>query len=187
MRNETIESSSCGCQACPATGCNCGCRASGSTRGTQRSSRRALLGVASALILSAVVAGCAMHLGGEVPANLDYGQVRLSEQSVYRVSYRADSGADSAPIPINRMHSWTLHVETADGRPVSDATVQVDGDMPQHMHGLPTRPRVTRNLGNGDYLVEGVKFQMGGWWVMAFTVSAEGRSDVARFNLQLQG
>ena len=182
MRNETFESSSCGCQSCPASSCNCGCGASGS-RGAQRPARRALLGVASALILSAVVAGCAMHLGGEVPANLDYGQVRLSEQSVYRVSYRADS----APIPINRMHTWTLHVETADGRPVSDATVQVDGDIPQHMHGLPTRPRVTRNLGNGDYLVEGIKFQMGGWWVMSFAVSADGRSDVAKFNLQLQG
>ena len=183
MRNETFESSSCGCQSCPAAGCKCGCRGSRSAIGAQRSSRRALLGVAGALILSAVVAGCAMHAGAAVPANLDYGQARLSEQSVYRVTYRADS----APIPINRMHTWTLHVETADGRPVSDATVQVDGDMPQHLHGLPTRPRVTRNLGNGDYLVEGIKFQMGGWWVMAFTVTAEGRSDVAKFNLQLQG
>ena len=40
--------------------------------------------------------------------------------------------------------------------------LKVDGDMPQHGHGLPTRPRVTRNLGNGDYQIEGVKFQMGG-------------------------
>ena len=84
------------------------------------------------------------------------------------------------------MHSWTLHVETKEGRPVTDATVKIDGDMPQHGHGLPTRPRVTRNLGNGDYLVEGVKFQMGGWWVMEFTVATGESSDVAKFNLKLQ-
>ena len=36
--------------------------------------------------------------------------------------------------------------------------------MPQHGHGLPTRPRVTRSLGEGIYEIEGVRFNMGGWW-----------------------
>ena len=63
------------------------------------------------------------------------------------------------------MHQWTLHVERADGTPVDDATITVDGDMPQHGHGMPTQPQVTENLGNGDYLVDGLKFQMGGWWL----------------------
>ena len=45
---------------------------------------------------------------------------------------------------------------------------------------------MTRNLGNGDYVVEGVKFQMGGWWVMEFAVAAAEGSDVAKFNLKLQ-
>ncbi|NRF71183.1 FixH family protein [Aquincola sp. S2] len=117
-----------------------------------------------------------------MPKNLDYAAARASEQGAYRVSYKSDT----TPIPINRLHSWTLHVERPDGRPVTDATVKVDGDMPQHMHGLPTRPRVTRNLGNGDYLVEGIKFQMGGWWVMEFAVTSGERSDVAKFNLMLQ-
>jgi hypothetical protein len=183
MRNETFESSQCGCQSCPGAGCRCGCAASDNAGGAQRARRRAFFAVAGALILSVVAAGC-MHFGaGAVPADLDYASERLSEQAVYRVSYKSET----ASIPINRMHSWTLHVEAADGRPVTDATVKVDGDMPQHGHGLPTRPRVTRNLGNGDYLVEGMKFQMSGWWVMQFTVSAGERSDVAKFNLMLQG
>jgi hypothetical protein len=84
------------------------------------------------------------------------------------------------------MHQWTLHVESADGRPVEDATINVDGDMPQHGHGLPTSPRVTKYLGNGDYLVDGMKFQMGGWWLMDFTISAKGQTDAVHFNMMLK-
>ena len=110
----------------------------------------------------------------------EYASERLSAQGTYRVSYRTDGA-----VPVGRLHAWTLHVARADGTPVTDANIAIDGDMPQHLHGLPTRPRMTRNLGNGDYLVEGVKFQMGGWWVMDFEVTAAGRTDRVRFNLQL--
>jgi hypothetical protein len=127
-----------------------------------------------------VMAGC-MHIAMAVPADLDYATTRVSEQGGYRVSYRSNAGQ----VPINRLHAWTLHVETSDGQAVTNATVQVDGAMPQHLHGLPTRPRVTHHLGNGDYLVEGMKFQMGGWWVMAFTIATADRTDVAKFNLML--
>jgi hypothetical protein len=112
----------------------------------------------------------------------DYASQRLSDQGVYRVSYQVEDGA----VAIRRLHNWRLHIERTDGSPVTDATVEVDGDMPEHRHGLPTRPRVTRHLGNGDYLVEGIKFQMGGWWVMDFTIASGARKDKVQFNLQLQ-
>ena len=83
------------------------------------------------------------------------------------------------------MHQWTLHVETVDGQPVENATIAVDGDMPEHGHGLPTRPQVTKYLGNGDYLVEGMKFQMGGWWVMDFTITTTKHTDAVHFNMKL--
>ena len=70
--------------------------------------------------------------------------------------------------------------------PLTDASIGVDGDMPQHGHGLPTRPQVTKHLGNGDYLVEGMKFQMGGWWVVDFTIEANGKQDTVRFNMILK-
>ena len=55
--------------------------------------------------------------------------------------------------PLRPRHLQTLRVAITDaaGRPVDDATIQVDGGMPHHGHGLPTRPRVTRALGNGLY------------------------------------
>lgn len=110
-----------------------------------------------------------------------YATENLTAQGGYRVAYRTDGA-----VPVGRLHAWTLHVARADGTPVTDATIAVDGDMPQHLHGLPTRPRVTRNFGNGDYLVEGVKFQMGGWWVMDFDITEGGRTERVRFHLQLK-
>jgi hypothetical protein len=77
-------------------------------------------------------------------------------------------------------------VETADGQPVENAEIVVDGGMPQHDHGLPTAPQVTQELGNGDYLVEGFKFHMDGWWEIKFVVNSAGQSDGVTFNLLLE-
>jgi len=134
-----------------------------------------------ALIAAAAVGVMILRMN-YVPPDLDYSTTRLSDQGVYTVSYTASSGT----VPVNQMHRWTLHVESADGLPVEGADITVDGDMPQHGHGLPTRPRVTRDLGGGDYLVEGMKFHMGGWWVMDFTITANGQQDAVHFNMLLK-
>jgi hypothetical protein len=154
---------------------------------TQSKSGRSLLWVAALLVgiaLVVVVAMTVMAMGrGEAaPSDLDYSTTRLSENGMFSVSYKPSAAA----VPVNQMHEWTLHVETADGQPVENATIIVDGDMPEHGHGLPTKPQVTEYLGNGDYRVEGVKFQMAGWWVMDFTITADGQTDAVRFNMQLQ-
>jgi hypothetical protein len=118
---------------------------------------------------------------GKASTERDYSNTQLSDNGLYRVSYVASTNV----IPVNQMHRWTLHIETADGQLVENATIQVDGDMPEHGHGLPTRPQMTEYLGNGDYQVEGVKFQMGGWWVMDFSITANDQSDQVHFNLLL--
>ena len=143
--------------------------------------RRSLL-LSGAILALGLTAGCSADAGVRPPQDAaEYAMERGSSQGSFRMSYRTDG-----PVPVGRLHAWTLHVAHSDGTPVTDAAIAVDGDMPEHRHGLPTRPRVTRNLGNGDYLVEGVKFQMGGWWVMDFDVSAGGRTERVRFNLQLK-
>ena len=143
--------------------------------------RRALLLTSLLLAASAATAGNPFSRVKPPQAAAEYATERVSAQGAYLVSYRTDG-----PVPIGRLHAWTLHVARADGTPVTDATIAVDGDMPEHLHGLPTRPRITRHLGNGDYLLEGVKFQMGGWWVMDFDITAAGRTERVRFNLQLK-
>jgi hypothetical protein len=138
-----------------------------------------ITGIACAVLLVAWVALGFIML--RTPPR-DYSTTRLSEQGLFQTSYVPDR----TPIPINQLHSWTLHVETAAGEPLEDAEIEVDGDMPEHGHGLPSRPMVTRYLGNGDYLVEGMKFQMTGWWVMDFDILANGESDRVSFNLLLK-
>lgn len=121
------------------------------------------------------------QMSNEAPSDLDYSNTRVSENGLFRVSYISSQDI----VPVNQMHQWTLHVETVDGQPVENATIAVDGDMPEHGHGLPTRPQVTKYLGNGDYLVEGMKFQMGGWWVMDFTITTTKHTDAVHFNMKL--
>ncbi len=123
-----------------------------------------------------------MHGNSSAPSELDYATERTTDNGDFKVSYTSENS-----ITINQMHTWTLHVETADGQPVENASITVDGGMPQHGHGLPTAPQVTEYLGNGDYLVEGMKFQMGGWWEVKFNITAGNLTDTITFNLTLEG
>jgi len=159
-----------------------------------------LLWIGELIVLSAVTIGCSIANTNLIPTSansttpiestnnpitptpgLDFSTTRLSDNGLFRVSYVSSENV----VPVNKMHQWTLHVETADGELIENATITVDGDMPEHGHGLPTRPQVTEYLGNGDYLVEGLKFQMGGWWVMDFTITANSQTDAVHFNMNL--
>ena len=61
--------------------------------------------------------------------------------------------------------------------------------MPEHDHGLPTEPRITTNLGAGDYLLEGMKFHMNGVWTISLVISGPasdaGETDTVIFQLEL--
>ncbi len=140
--------------------------------------RTALASIAS-LAAAALLTGCMLF--ARPPKDLDYSRTRASEGGRYRATIRPHGDT----IPQGRLHRWTLHLETTDGAPVDSAAVAVDGGMPQHGHGLPTKPRVTRALGNGDHLVEGMKFNMGGWWVVKFRVAAAPGTDSVVFNVKL--
>ena len=134
---------------------------------------------AFAAVIAATLTGCMMF--SKPPADLDYSRTRTSESGRYRATIRPQGDS----IPTGKLQRWTLHLETTSGTPVDSATLAVDGGMPQHGHGLPTKPRVTRALGNGDHLVEGMKFNMGGWWVVKFRVDAAAGADSVVFNLSL--
>jgi hypothetical protein len=138
-------------------------------------------GIAGVIIIALLAGGFMWVQAMQPPDDLDLSTTVMSESASYRVSIVPSQ----EPVPVNALHTWVVHVETPVGQPVTNAQVDVDGDMPQHKHGMPTVPRVTENLGNGEYLVEGMKFQMGGWWVVEFFVDADGVTDVARFNLVL--
>ena len=140
---------------------------------------RAAIRLAPAFAALVLLSGCMLFAGA--PNELDYSRTRRSDAGLY--SATIEPKGDS--IPKGKLQSWTIHLETAAGLPVDSASVTVDGGMPQHGHGLPTKPRVTRSLGDGDHLVEGLKFNMGGWWVVKFRVQASAGTDSVTFNLKL--
>lgn len=121
-------------------------------------------------------------MNAPAPADLDLSKTRLSDNKTFAVTYRSDID----PIPINKIHSWEIKIETADGKPVTGAHIDLDGDMPEHGHGLPTHPEVTEELGNGSYRVEGMKFSMPGWWTVKFYIKAADKSEMVSFNLFLR-
>ena len=110
----------------------------------QRLLRRIAIIGGGILLVIAVLFGALLAWMNYVPSDLDLSTTRHSNQGVYQVSYTPRRG----PIVINQIHAWTIHVATPDGQPVTDAVITVDGDMPQHGHGLPTRPQVRVAGGN---------------------------------------
>lgn len=108
------------------------------------------------------------------------GTVHADEESLV-VTYTTPSG----PPKINQMHSWVLHVESADGVPVEHAEITVTGGMPEHDHGLPTQPRIVDELGAGDYRLDGMRFHMSGYWEIELTITTGQASTVVVIPLQL--
>ena len=145
-------------------------------RSWRRVTPRWAFAMASALALAV---GCE-HFRANAPSP-DIQTVKASAHGLYRASVRPEI----TPIPVRRLQRWTLHLDTIDGRSVDSATITMNGGMPQHGHGLPTSPRITRALGNGDHLIEGVKFNMGGWWVVRFAITSTAGTDTVTFNLGL--
>lgn len=116
------------------------------------------------------------------PSQIDTSMEKTSMKGQFTVSYKSDVH----PMPVNRLLSWNLNVRTADGKSVKNAQIKILGDMPEHGHGFPTEPEVSGTMEDGQYLVEGLKFSMPGWWVVTFHITAGDMMDHVSFNLLVQ-
>lgn len=96
----------------------------------------------------------------------EWPQTVSSEQGIYRLTFFPVPGK----IPMRRLHSWRLHIENTIGIPVSGARIHIDGGMPTHGHGLPSVPKVKVLPGQGNYMIEGMKFSMGGEWQLQLAI-----------------
>lgn len=90
------------------------------------------------------------------------------------------------PVRIRQLTSLRIIIQDSAGRPVRGATVTMGGGMPEHGHGLPTRPRVAATPTDGVHVVDGVKFSMRGWWQFVFRIEAAAGRDSVTFNLDIQ-
>ncbi|MEL7372022.1 MAG: FixH family protein [Myxococcota bacterium] len=119
----------------------------------------------------------------------DAGGTALRPTSWTGVSKRsgivATVAPEQGPPQINKFQTWILQLRQSDGTPVYPARIGINGGMPDHGHGLPTRPEVTQYLGEGKYRVEGLKLNMMGQWVLLFEVTTPSGKDRIQVDLEL--
>lgn len=125
-----------------------------------------------ALLALAIASGCS------APANLDVAMSHITREHGYTVVMVPPA----RPPAINKIHSWKIKLASANGTPITHARITVDGGMPQHGHGLPTQPQVTKELEDGTYLLEGMKFSMTGWWEIKLSIETDAGIDKVTFN-----
>lgn len=115
------------------------------------------------------------------PAASEFGTgPRASNRSLYAATLEPRE-----PLRLRQLLAVPVRIVDANGRPVDGATVSIEGGMPEHLHGLPTKPRVTRSLGEGVYEIEGLRFSMGGWWQLTLVIDSPAGVDSVTFNLAL--
>ncbi|HEX2166392.1 MAG TPA: FixH family protein [Longimicrobiales bacterium] len=154
--------------------------------GTRRSTLRRVLVTAAALAAIGGAGACThmmamLHGGPDRPADSEFGLgPRVSSAGVYSVTLEP-----VAPLAKRKLQRVRVRIVDDSGLPIDNATIEVDGGMPQHGHGLPTRPRMTKRLGEGLYEIDGVRFNMGGWWEFKLAIADGARSDSVTFNLSL--
>ncbi len=86
---------------------------------------------------------------------------------------------------LGQYHDWIVHIENKNQQIITDAHLSIDGGMVAHGHGLPSQPQVTRYLGNGDYLIEGMLFNMAGSWTLLIKIDTSIGTDQAQVQLEL--
>ena len=142
----------------------------------------ALLAAVAGLTFSyAAVTGTAAMARTELPAGLDRSPVRLTQNGSFRVTI----ASAEQPVPLHKIHQWSVQVTDQGGHPVTGATFKISGGMPQHGHGLPTAPTAHPAGSDGAYVINGVKFSMNGWWELKLQISAGGVTDSVTFNIVL--
>ena len=104
---------------------------------------------------------------------------RKSNRGVFTILVTSDLN----PVVINQFQQWTVHVETAEGQSLEDAVIELSGGMPAHDHEMSSVPIVTKNMGKGDYLIEGMTFHMPGLWQMMLYITSGSTSDTVIMDL----
>ena len=139
------------------------------------------LGAAIMAIVLAAAIFFAVRFFMVPPDDVDLTREKASAAGLYRVAI----SPEREPIQQGPLQAFLVTVTAPDGKPVDDAKLSIDGGMPQHGHGLPTRPQASGPLGEGRYRIEGLRFNMSGWWILKIGIDAPAGRDEAAFNLVL--
>lgn len=117
-----------------------------------------------------------------IPVDLDIRKEVLSQGGAYKVAYKIVGDA----VPSDKLHDWLLTLTDAAGNPVEGVHVEITSFMPAHQHGAKTLPQMTQHLRQDKHLVEGMYFNMKGWWVTRITIKRGDLVDNADFNVVIK-
>jgi hypothetical protein len=155
-------------------------------QGNQKANRRRAISTVGVVAAIVCLTGCSHAMmmfgtGAKRPAITEFG---LGPRTSANRLYTATLEPTEALRP-RRLQTMRITVVDSAGLPVEGAAMTIGGGMPQHGHGLPTRPRMTRVVAAGTYEIEGVRFNMGGWWEFKVTIATDRGEDTITFNLSL--
>ncbi len=119
---------------------------------------RAITSVLTAWLLASVLSAGTVH-AEPLPA-------QKWQQTVASTGLQVSLSPAGGRVNIGKFQQWTVQLIDAQGKPVYPARIGINGGMPGHGHGLPTQPQVTDYLGDGRYLIEGMKLNMAGDWIL---------------------
>lgn len=134
-------------------------------------------------LLSAIT--CSIIIAGMTTVDVLQADDGAAQPRWQAISEKEKFLAEIAPvngnIKIGRFQPWELRLLDAAGKPVYPARFKLGGGMPGHGHGLPTSPQVTKYLGDGRWLIEGMKLNMTGEWLLVVAVETEKSVDRVNF------
>lgn len=122
----------------------------------------------------------------------DYGATKPTQVGRYRVGLTLEP----APPPLGELFRTRAAVTLEDGTPVETGVVKLDARMPQHDHGMETRPRVREGVcevkdtdssdrrcrhPGGVYVADGFKFHMSGDWTVTVEIDGPAGPDSTDF------
>lgn len=132
--------------------------------------------------------------------NVDYGAAKRTQAGRYLVGLQLEP----EPPPLGELFQAKATVAFSDGLPIETAQVVLDARMPQHDHGMETRPRVrpgaceadtdtdgdtdrpaTCRHPGGVYVADGFKFHMSGAWTVLVQVDGPKGPDSTTFVYQM--
>lgn len=115
----------------------------------------------------------------ERPEILDTSTTSATRYGTLQASYETDF----LEVPLNGVHSWRLSLQDKHGQPVAGADIDLSADMPEHLHGMTTKPLVQETDIPGLYLVRGMNFHMPGYWEVTLDITEADSRHLLRFNL----
>lgn len=139
--------------------------------------------ICSRPLVAVLIFCCCLLQAGETQSTEQPGAgVLTSSDGTYHLRYQI------TPTPLKLQQTFAITVaiftDAALSQVAGDITLNVDGRMPQHRHGMNTEP-IVKKTGAGVFQVEGMLFHMAGRWQLIFDITRDGETVRAQTALEL--